>query len=484
MKRIFIAGLAVVAAACSDSPVASSLESFASSANGASDRGFAVVTNSDDAGPGSFRAAVQQANADPSIGRIKFAGRREVRLESSVEYTGARALTIDGTHATIDGSALASGDAFRATGGGDLTVKGLVVRNAPESGINVEVPSTSTGLTTVTLHEVQIVGNRGHGVVVNDQAAPDEAGNPDASPPIPPNMAGSAASVRVVVTGSRFEANGFGAIDRDGLRINEGDDGELTVSITGSRATGNGADGIELDERGSGSVSFVMANTQLSGNGSFTTVDLDDGIDVDEAGPGDLIGSVTSSSASDNFEEGFDLNENDAGDFRVDMTDVEASRNREEGLDFEEDDDFAGGGNLITTLVDVTANGNAAGDAGLKIREKGVGDLDADLTRVTASNNLTSGVQVREDAAGSMRAAVRGTIANANSSHGIDFDENAAGNLTASVEESSSTNNGGFGVRADNAGAGTGTLLLRAVQLTGHASGPVGGGGVTVTTLP
>ncbi len=72
-------------------------------------------------------------------------------------------------------------------------------------------------------------------------------------------------------------------------------------------------------------------------------------MDVDESHAGALIGTVSNSAANDNFEEGWDFNENDAGDFLVDMTNVQANRNLEEGVDFEEDDDFAGGGDLVTT---------------------------------------------------------------------------------------------------------------------------------------
>ena len=91
-------------------------------------------------------------------------------------------------------------------------------------------------------------------------------------------------------------------------------------------------------------------------------------MDVDESNDGHVIGRVTNSIASDNFEEGWDFNENDAGDFLVDMTNAEASRNLEEVVDFEEDDDFPGGGDLVTTLVGVTADENEGGDAGIKIR--------------------------------------------------------------------------------------------------------------------
>ena len=486
MKRAFFLGAVALAAACSDSsggPVAPAIPGDVSTLD--TRRSDAVrVRNSNDAGPGSFRAAIEAANADDAIRRIEFENRVGViRLKQTVEYTGVQALEIDGNRAALDGSELgADASAFAATGGGDLTVRGLAVKDAPGNGISVEIPEASMGVKKFSLIDVDIIGNGGHGVVINDQTFPEEAGNPDASPPIPPNPLGSAASVHVVVLASTFKGNGYGASDRDGLRINEGGDGNLVAVLKLVHADSNGADGIELDERGSGDVDFDIFGSQLSRNGRLNPADFDDGIDVDESLAGNLIAKVSLSSANDNFEEGFDLNENDAGDFRATMTLVEASRNREEGIDFEEDDDFAGGGDLVTRLAGIKANGNLGGDGGLKIREKGVGNLDANVAGIEASDNLTSGISVREDADGSLVSQIRLATTERNTNHGIDFDENAAGDLTAVVALSKSANNTGFGVRADQGGAGIGTLLLDRVTLSGNVAGPTGGGGVTVTT--
>ena len=448
------------------------------------------VRNGNDAGPGSFRAAIEAANANDDIRRVEFDDRvSSIRLQHPVEFTGAQSLAIDANHATLDGSELADGStAFVASGGGDLSIRSLKVKDAPDNGISIEIPSGSAGTKRFSLIDVEIIDNSGHGVVINDQTFPEEAGNPDASPPIPPNPAGSAASLHVTVIASKFEGNGFGALDRDGLRINEGGDGHLVAVIKFTRAIGNGADGIELDERGNGDVQFEIVGSHFSGNGSFDTSpvpDLDDGIDVDESAAGHLVGTVTLSSSNDNLEEGFDFNENDAGDFRVDMTLVEASRNLQEGIDFEEDDDFAGGGDLITRLAGIKTNGNgAAGDAGLKIREKGDGNLDAGAVGVEASDNLNRGVQLREDDGGSLAARVRMATTDGNASHGVDFDENSSGNVTALVADSRSRDNQGFGVRADNQAPGVGTLHLERVILSGNASGATGGSGVTVTQSP
>lgn len=179
---------------------------------------------------------------------------------------------------------------------------------------------------------------------------------------------------------STFSGNGLAALDHDGFRVNEGGMGHIVATVTGSTFTGNGAYDVVTDP--------------------------DDGIDVDEAGLGHRSGAFRDVYVSSNPEQGVDLNENDAGDLRVDMTRVEASDNPEEGIEFEEDDDSAGGGDLVARLTQVTTlrNGTADGDAGLKLREKGDGTLDARVVNAVSSNNCAGGILFREDANGQMQA--------------------------------------------------------------------------------
>lgn len=452
-------------------------------ASAAASASTVVVSNSSDSGPGSFREAVRKANSDSTVGRIVFrGGLSPIALNDPVVFTGGQSLDIVGTGATLDGSSLdpTEADVFLANGGGDLSVKLLTVRNAPQQGLTYQVPATATGAKRVSLTLVEVVGNRGHGVLINDQVDPLDTAN----------EGGSAASLEVSVVGSRFEGNGFGALDRDGLRVNEGGVGSLTAVITATAVEQNGGDGIELDERGDGDAAFDVSLSQITRNGSFdVATDPDDGMDVDESGSGAVVGNVRLSSASDNFEEGFDFNENDAGDFRVTMGFVEASGNVEEGIDFEEDDDVAGGGDLVTTLAAITANRNKGGDAGLKIREKGEGNLDAAVRVVRANGNLTGGLSVREDGVGNLTAEIDRPTTQGNSGNGIDFDENRAnatdaGNLTATVRAGTSTQNGGAGVRADQQTPGVGVLTLVAMVLAPNTGGEVVAGNVTVTRTP
>jgi hypothetical protein len=420
--------------------------------------GQVFVTNSNDSGAGSFRAAVEQANADPTITRIHFLGGVTiVGLQSTVEFTGSQNLTIDGNDATLDGSDLVLVDpAFRATGGGALAVARLTVRDAPAEGIAVEVPGGATGTVSLALFRVDVIDNAGHGVLVNDQV------DPSAPEGVQPDERGSAATVDVTVIESRFIHNGYSVSDRDGLRVNEGGAGDLIITVKNSLAHDNGADGIEVDERGAGDVRVDVFNTQMTKNGRLDEADPDDGFDIDEYNDGSVIGRIFQLSANDNFEEGLDFNENNAGDLRVDLQQVEANRNGEEGIDYEEDDDFAGGGDLVSVMTHVTANGNGAdgGDAGLKIREKGAGDLDVTVKNVETSNNVIGGISVREDALGHLVSSVTGATSLTNGGRGIDFDENDTGDLTAGVADSTSFDNVDVDLRADEASAGAGVFYL------------------------
>jgi hypothetical protein len=446
---------------------------------GAAPPASVFVVNPNDSGAGSFRDAIDRANANASIARVRFLGIGwTVNLESTVQFTGPQDLTIDGLGVTLDGSGIGSGPAFLVTGGGDLALNFLTVRKAPTEGIDVEVPGSATGTVQVSLFGVAILDNLGHGVLVNDQVDPLT---------LDPN--GSDASVAVSVIASKFSGNGFSVSDRDGLRVNEGGPGHLTITVKISVSDVNGADGIEVDERADGDVVVDMFGSSVTRNGEFDPLDLDDGFDIDEAGNGSVLGKVVLSAANDNFEEGFDFNENDAGDLRVDMEFVEASRNREEGIDYEEDDDFAGGGDLLVTMIGIRTNGNLAGDGGLKIREKGVGNLDVTVNGVEASSNATRGIQIREDDQGNLVSSIAKATTLGNGDHGMDFDENRvstsdAGDLTAVVANSSSSNNVGAGVRADQQTPGVGTLLLSHVTTAGNGGGNTAGSNVTVTIVP
>jgi parallel beta helix pectate lyase-like protein len=377
----------------------------------------AAVTSAADAGSGSLRAALEAAELDPSITKIQLApGLGTIALAAPLQYTGSQALTIHGSGAALDASGLTAGTltAFLVDGAAGFSIRDLTISGSPGTAITVKVPAAATGTFAVELDRFTASGNGLHGVLVNDQTHYFEDHESTSEE-------GSAASLEVRVSNSRFENNGFGDADQDGLRLNEGGDGTLDVVVQGSTFGGNGADGLELDERGGGDAVFTFRQTSFLGNGTKVNdpIDFDDGVDVDEVGPGDLIGKLVQVTSNDNAEEGFDLNENDEGDLLLEANQVVANGNAEEGVDLEEDDDNVGGGDLIVSLLNVTANGNTGGDAGLKLRERGEGGIRGNIVNSVTLENEEDGIQIREEDEGLVSTSIVSAVSSNNGDSGV-----------------------------------------------------------------
>ena len=343
-----------------------------------------AVTTPSDLGPGSLRAAFDAANSDPRIGIIRLDERLgPIAPADPLILSASQPIAIDGNGAIVDGGAPGIGSAapplrgaIVANGGGDLTIRDLTVRDSAGVGILVDVPAASTGELAVTLERVIVEGCRLHGVLVNDQAAYFADHETLAS-------GGSDASVRVELRGCRLIRNGWGGLDNDGLRVNEGGAGTLYVAIDDTIADGNGGEGIELDERGAGDAIVVVRRTSASDNGALTTEDLDDGIDIDETGPGDIDARFADVSANRNAQQGIELNENNLGDLDLAMTRVTADDNGAEGIEVEEDDHARKhpgepwGGDLNVSLTDVEASRNGRdGERDVDLRERADGELN------------------------------------------------------------------------------------------------------------
>jgi hypothetical protein len=197
--------------------------------------------------------------------------------------------------------------------------------------------------------------------------------------------------------------------------------------------------------------------------------------------------------ASRNFEQGLDFNENGPGDLRTRLVDVQAIANAEEGIELEEDDDIAGGGGIDAEMVRVTAraNGGNGGDAGLKLREKGEGDLVARLVEALAADNrMTSGedaidgILLQEDEGGSLSADLVQATARRNSGDGIQLEENEDGDLSGRIRRSSASGNGGSGADLAQVAPGSGTVTLTDFTAPGNAEGAVTADGLTVIEAP
>ncbi len=334
------------------------------------------VTSNADSGPGTFRAAIDQANADPTVDEIKFlSDLGTVLLNSSVTFTGAQALDIDGKGTEIAASTVGAFDLFVSSGGGDLRLRRLGFADGA-NGIFVSVPATAEGEVSIALREVEVEDNALFGVLIDDLTN------------------ASAASISLRVSDSEITGNGLNVADADGLRVDEGGDGDITARVDHSEFEGNGADGLELDEAGAGDVTLIVHHGSFDGNGLYP-FDKDDGVDIDEAGDGTVWFRFVQATVNDNTDDGIDMDEDDAGDMHASMVHVETSGNGDKGVNLAENGD----GGFLAKINQMTADAND--DAGLRMREFDAGDFLAKVKNSAMTNNGEAGIEVKQVAPGS-----------------------------------------------------------------------------------
>ncbi len=340
----------------------------------------------------SLQQAIALANTDTGIETIVFARDAHIRLSAPVVYSGSQPLRLQGNGALIDGTHAGSfqldNDLTATTEDGtlvfntaaDISIRHLTVTNNATRGVVVNIPENATGDDiTVSLHQVEISNSALYGLHIDDNVDAFDDGN-----------AGSDIGVVLNITQSHFVGNGTGAIDFDGVRVDERGDGDIQAMIVNSHIDLNGGDGIELDEAGAGSVDATMVQVTINGNGFYNEEDLDDGFDIDEA---------------------------DNGDIAVKLVMVEASNNMDEGLDFDE----AGDGNVELKLRRVNTVNNA--DEGIKVDEEDGGDIDATLANVAVRDSGDDGIQFTELGAGQINAKLNKVIADANAKYGIKLEQ-------------------------------------------------------------
>ena len=100
MKRIIAALLLVVAAACSDVPTTPRFSS-GTTATGTIVSADVMVTNSNDAGAGSFREAISQSNGNAAIVPSVHAVVNTIRSEHHT-YTGTKTDITQNTRRSMD----------------------------------------------------------------------------------------------------------------------------------------------------------------------------------------------------------------------------------------------------------------------------------------------------------------------------------------------------------------------------------------------
>lgn len=340
----------------------------------------------------SLMQAIAEANNNSEKSRIVFRRGAHIQLSAPVIYTGSQPLTLIGNGAIVDGTYAGSFEldedltAVTEEGtlvfntAGDLTIKNLSITNSATRGLVVNIPENAEGHDmTVRLHKVSVTDSALYGVHIDDNADEFDDGT-----------AGSDIGVELIIRNSEFTGNGTGAIDFDGVRVDERGLGDIHAEIINTHIDGNGGDGIELDEGGDGDVDATMINVTLNGNGFYNEEDLDDGFDIDEADAGDLEVTLIKVQINDNMDEGLDFDEAGEGDLNMMLRRVDASNNKDEAIKADEED----AGDLEATLKKVVVNNS--GDDGIQLTELGDGEIDAKFNKVISVDNAKYGIKAEQ----------------------------------------------------------------------------------------
>ena len=443
-----------------------------------------LVTNGDDSGAGSLRAALTAAT-DVTAPTILIVTEGDIALQSGLTYPGTVPVQIlgRGQSVTLD----ANETILAAIGGAGLTLRGLSLQGpggfsidargdldgAAGKGIFIDVADDADGLVHLVLEDVAVSDVAGHGIHVSDCSLADDcgAGGGGAGD-------GSAASIAVTLSGVMVENVGQGSFDADGLRVDERGSGSIFASISRSVFRGVGADGVELDEGQAGGVNATTRNSDFIDNGDYCDperlgefmpsepegafdqgamteadipgpvtgspddacferevethedgsvaeyefgIDVDDAFDIDEAGDGDLVAVMLGGTIAGNLDEGADFDEEDAGAIIASFIGVTASGNADDAFKSSEE----GPGDVIGLLHGGSAEGN--GGKGAVFEEAGDGNVQVTATGFTASGNDDgdgTGIEALQEDAGDGTLEIAGKIADGIDAEGVEVAQN------------------------------------------------------------
>lgn len=419
-------------------------------------------------------AAVDAANADPSIKRIVFDRDAVIELSDEVRYTGSQDLTLIGQGATLSGATVGAdtdtwdSGLFVSESGGDLTVRNLTFADSFNNGLAVFLPE-GTGTVDIDLTGVEVTDAQFHGVLIDGQATTgyntDDFIHPNCVDPYPTN---SGTSIDINVRSSSI--TGAGQVvgydisqatgcpqDFDGLRVDQGGVGDLIATIVGSTFDNNLADGVELDEKGEGSVDAKVYRSTFNDNGDTVAITC---TVAEECGE-DLNEEI------EDLDDGFDIDEEDAGDLIVVVSGSTVNDNRDEGMDMDE----AGEGSIVGKVLNTEASRN--GDEGYKASEADSGDNTANIQRSTFEGAGNDQIEVESedgDGSGTVTVDVFRIVSTGADGSGVKAVEDDGGAVIVTVKKSTLTGNGEWGVEAEG---GSGSVDVIDSDLTGNTDGEV-----------
>jgi hypothetical protein len=235
--------------------------------------GSLIVTNLNDSGPGSLRAAIEKVNARHARdAAITFTVNGAIGLASDLPSILAR-VTIDGTSAPgYDGRPIVEIDASRHAGllfGSGSTgskLLGIAVINANGNGVTLEAESIDLNRNFIGLDLTgKPAGNGGDGIYIGPQSSNDRIGA---------NPSGASGVVGNVISGNAGNGVSLHGSSRDVVAANR-----IGTDLKGKIAMANGGNGIWITDGSNdneiGGKRFIDSATGKANNptGSKGTVD-------------------------------------------------------------------------------------------------------------------------------------------------------------------------------------------------------------------
>lgn len=376
--------------------------------------------------------------------------RGNIALSQPLTYTSDEDLTLQGHGARITGPQTpiapppnsssrvgepTVGDALQVigvNGAPDLTIDNVWFEQSTGHGIYFEVSENATGTVDLRLSNVHLKFNGLSGLWFEDQASTAQ-GDIDSDASVSLHLL----DVQVLNNGfatdedggcpGASEDDGCEWSDFDGIRINEGGDGDIHFDLENVRILLNAADGLELDEKGDGDVegSVVNGNFDLNGPQPQLTADLEDGFDIDEAGDGTVAVHFERVSVDGNLDEGIDLDEEGDGNIEAWFSHVSASRNQDDNIKFSEDADLeeegvdTDHGSILIDFAYLTVTRSPDGD-GIKLEEFAGGVISGDIANSTVILNDSDGLDLDAQDAGDGTVTLTHVNASMNGDDDID----------------------------------------------------------------
>lgn len=192
--------------------------------------GPVVVTNGNDSGKGSLRAALEAVAKGDGPAHVLVQTDGVIKIDSTLRYAGGVPLAIFGKGQTVktdvdttlltisQGADLTVSD-LNFEGPGDFSIKN---RGKDGKGIFIDVRDDQTGLVKLALDDVKVSGVAYHGVHISDCDLADDCGAGRGG-----KGDGSPASIAVHVTDVEISDVGNGRFDADGIRVDERSEGDI-----------------------------------------------------------------------------------------------------------------------------------------------------------------------------------------------------------------------------------------------------------------